>query len=155
MSTKIYTAFRVQIEDLHPAIELLRKRAWKQIVKVAKECGVQAGDEDKIFKFCEEYSDFGFNVIIDQDDQKAYILVFGSERFTDISSRLPLWIEEFSYWNNSDTLPNNMTAHEWSYRAKTWRSVLKKWDLRLTHFVLDKGSVGRFHLTKHLEGRGK
>jgi hypothetical protein len=153
VSTKIHTGFRVQLEDLYPALDLLRKRMWKKIVKLAREAGVH--DWETNLAFVKEYADAGFHVLIDQGNQNAYIIPWGFHRFRDVDGKLPSWIKDYCYWNNTDTMPDGVTKKQWRERSKDWSRVLKHWNHRLISPVWDKEVLGGYQLHDHMEGKKK
>jgi hypothetical protein len=153
VSTKIYTGFRVQLEDLYPALDLLRKRVWKKITKEARAQKIDNWEAN--LQFVENYAEAGFHVMIDQGNQHAYIVPFGFHAFIDVSGKLPAWLKDYCYWNNTDTMPDGVTKKQWKERGKDWARVLKNWDSRLLQIVWNKGTKGGYELYDHLEGKKK
>lgn len=157
MSTKIYHGYKVSVDKLHLAVEWFRIAMWQRVVvcftpeKFSGEKKVELGfDQAKVLR--EAYAECGFHVWIDGETNEALISLFGLPVFTEPrrkgfrSWKLPSWLVEFSYWNNTDPparMGRGAGYKRWQERGKQWDRVALddgRWDARLTHVVLPNDS---------------
>lgn len=81
----------------------------------------------------------------------AYFAPWGESSLTDIINRdPPACAEEYSYWNNAEG-PEDVSAREWSTRARVWKRLLTVTnELRLHHDVVKMTPTGVFALEVEL-----
>lgn len=147
MSTKVYYGRMCAYSDMHSAIMWLRIKMWRNVVKMAKGMGISSYPQTEMFT--KEFTEAGFNLWLDPSTSVVLISLFGLPKFCDLG-RTPVWLHEFSYWNNVDP-PRGFTSAEgykkWQDRGKVWDRVAldgDKWDEKLTHVVF--GTSGGQHL---------
>lgn len=158
MSIKFYTANRVKIKDLNDFLEDQTKQVLNQTaVKIHEYMGrlkidlvVQWLEEEEmnitsdIFipwlyqKFTEKLLlpayrslqpspfDLSSFLWIYIEGNYAYIL-YSYPRC--VSTTIPDYVQDFSYWNNTDR-PERITVAEWGKRRRKWNSVLDTHPLR-------------------------
>lgn len=154
MSTKIYAGYKVRLDRLHDAIEWFRISMWRRVVALASS-SITTFDDVKAWR--ENYAECGFHVWIDGETGEALICLFGMPTFTEPNRvkphwKLPRWIREFSYWNNTDP-PDNMREgaayRRWKARGKQWDRVALdngRWEARMLHIVLPKDGYADMRL---------
>jgi len=125
MSTKIYYAWRCDLSRTNEAIAFLRSRIWTNVLKVASKANPEGDVYTAAKKFVEALGDAGLHVFLDQEKgyrPRAYFLAYGSPGFLGSSSRLPRWLSEYAYWNNTDA-PEDISERRWKERGETWDRV--------------------------------
>lgn len=141
MSTKIYSGYKVPLSKLGLAIEFFRVSMWRRVV-----ASMRPSTMDELRKLREEHAECGFHVWVDTKKQEALFCLFGLPIYTEEKGRkgfedfvLPSWVEDFSYWNNTDP-PEEMTRARWEARGKQWNRVAldRGWQDRMTNVVLPR-----------------
>lgn len=67
--------------------------------------------------------DCGLNLWVHPSDGYIYVVPIANYRIVrKLMSGLPEWVEEFSYWDNTDT-PENVSYKDWHLRGKKWAEV--------------------------------
>ena len=165
MSTKIYYAWKIPVNQLNKFIDIVRPQIFNKAVELVKiimcseyvlptdiaedlKKGIpeKAARFRKAIKVIEEVSkkdtrspgqdiDFALNIWL--RGKYAYIIPVGEEYFKSIL-KLPKWAKDFSYWNNTDK-PDNVSSKKWRLRSHTWNEVclLNHNTRRLCHSIID------------------
>lgn len=164
MSTKIYYGFKVPLSKLGLAVEWFHISMWQRVIQsFSPPRMVELPKKlDEIRNLRENYSECGFHVWIDTQEQEALISLFGLPCYTERKRegfkpwRFPKWIEEFSYWDNVDP-PHGMGSGEgykkWVQRGVQWGRVATdghKWEERMTLVVLPKDGMADIQLACEL-----
>lgn len=141
MSTKIYYGFKVPLSKLGEAVQWFHVSMWRRVIK-----HFAPSNMDELRKVRENLAECGFHVWIDAREQEALICLFGLPAFTESKRtgcatwKFPPWIEEFSYWNNTDE-PEGMDGKRRRARGAQWNRVALdggRWEERMTMLVLPK-----------------
>lgn len=128
MSTKIYEAYRIDIERLDEVLDFVRDKVYELAIDCIKTTFVDNKAFDfntrnlikVIIEISNEVSflDYGLNVWI-KDDYCYIIPVTSSNIYENI---FPEFAEDFSYWDGADK-PDDVSGTEWDTRAITWKSI--------------------------------
>jgi len=158
MSTKIYYGFRFRFQDFSRGVEFLRSRIWNGVMKLASEYDFVdsvTGSEN----FVRAYGDAGLHVFVDPDrgyTKYVYVIPYGLPRLIEKIGRLPRWIQDYAYWNNTD-LPEGMSEKRWKVRGKTWDRVAlddSRWATnRMTMEILSNAPHCQVALMRFLQER--
>lgn len=147
MSTKIYNAYRCELKFLSQAIEYLRERMWKNVLKEAQAHPYYGPPTiQAVESFGEDIGECGFHVWL--YGGYAYIILFGHSKLVEFK-KTPAWLEDYKYWNNTDKT-KNVSQREWDLRGKMWRIAATdsdRWEERLTNVVFsNKDYLTKFKL---------
>lgn len=160
MSAAIYHGYKVPLSMLGEAVEWFHISMWRRVVK-----SFTPSNMDELRKLREHHAECGFHVWIDAREQEALICLFGLPIYTDSKRtgcatwKFPSWIEEFSYWDNTDP-PEGMRHGDaykrWKARGAQWNRVALDgghWEERMTMCVLPKDGFRDMDLAAELFAR--
>lgn len=73
------------------------------------------------------------------DSELAYTMPYGERWiYKDVENIFPDWIEDFTYWNNTDR-PDDISKNEWQERRDKWDELLERNAPTITVNVLEFG----------------
>jgi hypothetical protein len=134
--------------------DLIRKKIARYfIVKNRIDNTIRESDKDPTKKTLLRESGFHFWLY------KGYYYCIPWGQYTDnhfSSVKFPGWVENYSYWNNTDQ-PKNITNREWNNRRKMWDKVclgrVIQWsEFRLEHVIFSwRDFMSFFYYTLEIE----
>ncbi len=181
MSTKIYRAWRIEINKLNEFIDFVRpqvleysKNTVLELMSAVTEAGIEKQRKDHpycnkdvelrlecvldVYRYTSNQNKTGLNIDFSLNiwlyENHAYIIPVGDYFWFDV----PKDTEEFRYWNNTDR-PEELSEDEWNYRRSMWKKIncgegiANHNSRRLNHSIIDMSGFGDvdFELMMHQE----
>lgn len=152
----------VKLKEKYPKLDETNKKslAWyagwevtDTLTKINTECKAKHTPLPSNFDMC-----VSFNIWL--HGKYAYIIPYAPYGWTEsFDRRLPKWFEDFHYQNQTDR-PDDITAREWSNRARVWNNIClgdyrerTDWNARrLTYTVYENDTGFMTALTMSYEG---
>jgi len=115
-------------------------RKWQEFQTVIDHCKEASKRVEK------DYYDIDCGLNIWLHGNYAYAIPIGPNWVLD-NIKFPKWVEDYSYWNNTDQ-PDNVTDRQWNSRRDTWDKIC------CGHGKSDHNSRRLYHSVVDLERRG-
>jgi hypothetical protein len=148
VSTKIYYGFRSHERALDASITWLRIAVWRNVIHAAR----WAETTEDIRSFVDGTAEAGIHIWHDSQKSAVLYCLFGIPGFLSPLPKLPSFLREYSYWNNTDA-PEGISQRRWSERKRTWNRVAisgRRWDDRMTNVIFREGVYGVAALSEEL-----
>lgn len=149
MSTQVYYGYRTSLSHLKAATDWIHLSMWRRVIQYGLLSLKDETNPSKVKLVRDSLGTCGFHVWADPESDQVLIALYGSPFVTEPRregakrwAKRPPWIEEYSYWNNSDK-PSGISQRAFDERGKVWHRVAlndENWHLRLTAEVLPVSS---------------